>query len=56
MADPIRTTDRAGGTPVSTLVIPDDAVTGFYNLRTAVESHGGRASGASIIRVVPGGS
>jgi hypothetical protein len=51
-AKSIRTTDRAGGAPVSTLTIPKDAAAGFYNLTTALESGDGRSSGGHIIRLV----
>jgi len=50
-AIPVRTTDRAGRAPTSTLVVPADAASGFYNLAFAVESEGATRSGASIIRV-----
>ena len=50
-AIPVRTTDRTGGAPTSTLVVPADAASGFYNLTFAVESEGATRSGASIIRV-----
>ena len=50
-ATPVRTTDRTGGAPTSTLVVPADAASGFYNLTFAVESEGATRSGASIIRV-----
>jgi len=51
-AKSIRTTDRAGGAPVSTLIMPKDAAAGFYNLLTSVASGGGTSSGGSVIRVV----
>jgi hypothetical protein len=50
-AAPVRTTDGAVGAPTSTLVVPADAASGFYNLTFAVESEGATRSGASIIRV-----
>ncbi|OJV60183.1 MAG: hypothetical protein BGO38_00025 [Cellulomonas sp. 73-145] len=50
-AAPVQTTNRAGGAPVSTIAIPADAAPGLYNLSTSVESGGGRASGASVVRV-----
>lgn len=50
-AEPLVTTDRAGGEPVSTISIPADARPGFYNLAFSMESSGGRVSGASIVRI-----
>lgn len=50
-ADPVRTTDQAHAAPVSTLVIPADAGSGFYNLTTTVDDGAGTVSAGSIIRV-----
>jgi hypothetical protein len=50
-ATPVRTTDSTDGAPISTLVVPADAASGFYNLTFVVESEGATRSGASIIRV-----
>jgi hypothetical protein len=50
-APAIHTTDRAGGAPVSVLMIPRDAAPGYYNLQFTVASGGGSMSGATIIQV-----
>ena len=50
-ATPVQTTDRTGGAPISTLVIPADSAGGYYNLTFAVDSAGATRSGASVIRV-----
>lgn len=51
----VRTTDRAGGTPVSTVALPALAPPGFYDVRTAVVSGGGMSSGDAIVQVVTAG-
>ena len=48
---PVHTTDRAAGAPVSRLVIPADAPSGFYNLTFTVDLREGTRTGASVIRV-----
>lgn len=50
-ATPVQTTNKAGGSPVSTIAIPPDAAPGLYNLTTSVESGGGRLTGATIVRI-----
>jgi hypothetical protein len=47
----VHTTDRAGGTPVSTLPLPASAPAGFYDLRTSVVFGGGALSGDTVVRV-----
>jgi hypothetical protein len=51
VAPAIRTTTRAGGAPVSVLVIPRSAAAGFYNLQFGIASGSARVSGSTIIRV-----
>lgn len=46
------TSDLAGGTPTSRLLIPANAAPGFYDLSTAAGSGGFASGGGSIIRVV----
>lgn len=53
VAPAIRTTTRAGGAPVSVLVIPPDAPPGFYNLQFGAASGSARSVGSTIIRVAP---
>ena len=53
VAPAIRTTTRAGGAPVSVLVIPRDTPPGFYNLQFGAESGSARSGGSTIIRVAP---
>lgn len=53
VAPSIRTTTRAGGAPVSVLVIPRDAPPGFYNLQFSAGSGNARSGGSTIIRVAP---
>ena len=53
VAPAIRITTRAGGAPVSVLVIPRDAPPGFYNLQFGAESGSARSGGSTIIRVAP---
>ena len=50
-AVPVHTTDRATGAPVSRLVIPAAAPSGFYNLTFTVDLRDGTRTGASVIRV-----
>lgn len=50
-ASPVHTSDRAGGSPLSTLRLPRAAKPGFYDLTSAVHQGGGVVSGDSIIRV-----
>ena len=45
------TSDLAGGTPTSRLLIPANAAPGFYDLSTAAGSGGFTVGGGSIIRV-----
>jgi hypothetical protein len=52
-ASPVQTTSQAGGTPVSAIAVPPDAVPGLYDLTTSVESGGVRLSGGSIVRIEP---
>lgn len=49
----VRTTDRAGGAPISTLRLPAAATAGFYDVRTTVASGGGTLSADGIIQVGP---
>jgi len=51
-AQPVRTTDAAGGPPTSTIRIPADALAGFYNLTFAVSEGGGSYGGAAVIKVI----
>ncbi len=53
VAPAIGITTRAGGAPVSVLVIPRDAPPGFYNLQFGAESGRARSGGSTIIRVAP---
>lgn len=47
----IVTTNQVGQSPVSALLIPKDAVPGYYNLTTTIDQDGGQLSGSTIIRV-----
>jgi hypothetical protein len=47
----VRTTDQAGGTPVSTLRLPTGTRAGLYDLTTTVASAGGTMTGDSVIQV-----
>ena len=47
----VRTTDRVGGTPISTLPLPAQAPAGFYDLRTSVVSGGGALAGDAVVQV-----
>lgn len=48
----VLTTDRAGGTPTSILLLPSQAPAGFYDVRTTASSTGGALSRDGILRVV----
>jgi hypothetical protein len=47
----IVTTNQVGDAPVSVIVIPKDAVDGYYNLTTTIEQDGGQLTGGSVIKV-----
>jgi hypothetical protein len=47
----IVTTNRVGDAPVSVIVIPQDAASGYYNLTTTIDQDGGRLTGGSVIKV-----
>jgi hypothetical protein len=47
----ITTTTASNAAPISTIAIPANAPTGFYNLTTSVKSGNATQSGASIIQV-----
>jgi hypothetical protein len=51
VAPAIHTSTRAGGAPVSVLVIPRNAAPGFYNVQFVATSGGGSGGGSTIIRV-----
>lgn len=48
----VRTTDWAGGSPVSVFDIPAAAAPGFYNLTTTVSVDGQMISAGAIVQVV----
>ena len=50
----VHTTDRVGGTPTSSLQLPAQAPSGFYDLRTTVASGGAALSGDRILQVAAG--
>jgi len=47
----IVTTNQVGDSPVSVIVIPQDAAAGYYNLTTTIDQDGGNVTGGSVIKV-----
>jgi hypothetical protein len=52
VAQPIHTTNQAGGSPVSLIDIPSDALPGYYDLEWGVAEAGAGFSARTVIRVV----
>jgi hypothetical protein len=53
-ATPIVTTDRTNGSPVSSIALPPNIPTGFYNVADDVGYANGHAGGAAIVQVSAG--